>query len=534
MQHLRQFTNPAQWRGRAFILACVILLPFLGFLVGNHYPLLRVEAAAGLFVLAAGCALLGFLFRGRSFQGLIVVVLCVISAGPLQREVSRFFVLPVAAVAGAIVVGVIALMVRTQERFYTMLVTFALAMLGTHAVRAAAFHPTPYAVSTSKPGHVLHLILDEHMGPGGLPQDIAECRRASQAIRKTFQRAGFELFPNAFSNYPTTFDSIPSLLNRELLSRRREFLRAPAPDLRGIYHVNAEKFLSEYRKRGYAVRVLQYSGIDFADGNDKEATEYAETLAPVARIPGAWTDRFRLLVGHYQASDRLLAAFKGFFPFRFGLRMIFPLSAEAVWPGLLADIIASASGPTVFLAHILSPHSPYVYHRDGSMREIPEWLNDEDYERLDRRTYEERYSRYAEQLEHVESQIEWLLSRLEEKGLLDAMTIVVHGDHGSRILMRRTGLASIGAHGAAGIDRYDYGATPDPQDLLDRFSILLAIKRPGRHESTVNETSGPAFRFLSECLHGEEITKYSAANSVFLFDQQGNPKEIRILDIWNR
>ncbi|MCL5744058.1 MAG: hypothetical protein M1541_09045, partial [Acidobacteria bacterium] len=209
---MRQFTDPALWRGRAFILACMILLPFLGFLVGNHYPLLRVEAAAGLFVLAAGCSLLGLLFRGRGFQGLVVVVSCVISAGPLQREVSRFCVLPVPVVAGAVVVAVIALMARMQERFYAALVTFALAMLGTHAVHAAASHSATHAASTSKPGHVLHLILDEHMGPGGLPQDIPECRRASQAIRKTFQRPGFELFSNAYSNYPTTFDSIPSLL----------------------------------------------------------------------------------------------------------------------------------------------------------------------------------------------------------------------------------------------------------------------------------------------------------------------------------
>lgn len=532
MPALTRLVSPASWLGRTSILACVVLLPFVGFLAGDGYPLLTPEAVAGIAVLWGVCACLGFCFRGIAFQGIFIVAICVIAAMPLQREASRWVAIPLAVtIAGlaAVSAGLIALL---RERFYQVLATFALGMFAAHI--APALLPTwAPAVTHEKPAHVLHLILDEHIGPAGLPADIAACRLAANSIRTTFGNAGFELFPYAYSNYATTLDSVPSLLNRVLLPHRHALLQQPAPDLRGVFHANTRKFLAEYRARGLALRILQYRSIDFSNGNEAGVTQYPGSLAHLARAPGSWIDRFRLIVGHYQASNAVLAHFRGFFPFRCGLRMALPISTEAIWPdGLIAEITA-ASRPTLFLAHILSPHGPYVYRLDGSLRDIRVWNKDEEYERLNRHDYVERYTRYAEQVEYVQSQLARLFDSLQMAGLLDQMCVVVHGDHGSRILLQRPGLKSLEVHGAAAVDRYDYDAAPDPRDLRDRFSVLLAIKLPGRRASTVNPNKGSAQRFLSERLHGQEIEKPSPVDSAYLFDAHGEPREIRMDNLWD-
>lgn len=532
MPALNGIVNPGSWLGRTAILACVILLPFLGFLAGNRYPLLSVEALAGAGILVGMCALLGACFRGLAFNGLVIVAICAICAVPLQREASRWAAIPLAVSIAALAAVSVGLMAAFRERFHQGLATFAVGMFTAHVTSALlpAAVPVP---AKEKPAHVLHLILDEHMGPGGLPLEIGACRRAADTICRTFETSGFELFPNAYSNYATTLDSIPSLLNRELLTRRHQFLRQPAPDAHGIYHAETGKFLDEYTRRGFAIRILQYRGIDYTNGDESEATEYSGTLAPLARAPGAWTDRFRLLVGQYQASDLLLARFKGFFPFRFGLRMVLPVSTEAVWPEGLVKEIEAASKPTLFLAHILSPHGPYLYRRDGTLREIPVWTGDEDYERLNPGDYEARYARYAEQVEYVQSQLGRLFGELQEAGLLEQMCVVVHGDHGSRILRQLPGQSAASVHGAEAVDRYDYAGPPDTRDLLDRFSVLLAVKLPGRHAYARNESRGSAQRFLSERLHGQSIDQSSTVNSAFLFNAKGEPQEIRMDKLWD-
>ena len=532
MSTLTRLVSPASWLGRTTILACIILLPFVGFLAGDGYPLLTPEALAGIALLWIVCACLAFCFRGLAFRGIFIVAVCVIAAVPLQREASRWAAIPLAVTIVALASVSAGLMALLHGRFYQVLATFSLGMLAAHLAPILLPAGAP-RMAPEKPAHVLRLILDEHMGPAGLPPEIAACRHAADTIRTTFGNAGFELFPYAYSNYATTLDSVPSLLNRVLLPHRHALLQQPAPDLRGVFHANTSKFLDEYRARGLAVRLVQYRNIDFSNGRGALVTQYPGSLAHLARAPGSWIDRFRLVIGHYQASNAVLARFRGFFPFRCGLRMVLPISAEAIWPdGLITEITAAAK-PTLFLAHILSPHGPYVYRPDGSLRDIRVWARDEDYERLNRQDYEERYTRYAEQVEYVQSQLGRLFDELRRAGLLDQMCVVVHGDHGSRILLQRPGLKPTRVHGPAGVDRYDYDTAPDPQDLRDRFSVLLAIKLPGRQAATINSDKGSAQRFLSERLYGQEIVRPSPVDSAFLFDAQGKPREIRMDNLWD-
>lgn len=534
MPRLGEAVNIGNWRGRAAVMACLIALPFLGFMLRRQYPLFTTEAAAGLGILLAVSILLGLVCRGVTFHAVVVIVICACSVIPIQRELARWVELRPAVLAVLLAACFALLMWRLKERFYVAVAVFTLVLFGANLLRIGA---PAHVVSTTQagrrgpaPAHFLYLVLDEHMGPEGLPSDIKECYFAKARIERTAFRWGLTLYPNAHSNYATTFDSLTSAMNGQLLPHRRAL--APPPDAFGVHHLDTRAFREAAARQGYALRFLQMRNVDFTGGDDSIALNYDDAIGPVSDLPGGWTDRFRLLVGRYQASDLVFARFKGFFPFRFGLRMTFPMSVGRYWPDWLIHELASAKRPTLFFAHILSPHGPYVYKADGSMRAMGEWLDDQDYVRLPAAEYRERYARYGEQVEFIQSQLNYLFATLNARGLYAPMTVVVHGDHGSRILAERQGLARLNVEGPASVDRFDYSGAPHPQDLKDRFSVLLAAKRGGQKTGGVRRNPASLLSVVPLYTGAAPRVAEREAGAAYLFDGGGKPVQIRIQDYW--
>lgn len=513
----------------------VVVLPFAGFLLRNSYPLIRTEAVAALLLLLVTSAVLAVSCRGTFFYAAVLACGTVISAVPVQRALSPLCRAPLAAVIAGLVIATGGLMLWLHERYFEVLLVFSLGAFATHGVMMFSRpglpvpHPAAVALGATAPAHFLYLLLDEHMGPAGLPESVPESRRAASEIRSTFRRYGFRLYPNAYSNYPTTFESVPSILNGTL-TRHRDV--AP-PDAYGVSPMDAHGFFENFRARGYRVFVFQDARLNYTRGEAAQAVEYSDELNSVARAGWPWQDKLRVIAGTYQASDRVLSRFKGLFPlFRFGARALTPFSAPPNWPSWLAGEIAAANTPTIFFAHLLLPHGPYVFRRDGSVRPLNEWRDDQRYGVLDQRAYQDRYARYAEQIEFVQSQLETLFSLLRGQGVLDRMTVVVHGDHGSRIRLRQPSISD--GPSPYKPDGYDYTGTPPLSDLLDRFSALLAIKLPGERVPSCEPRKESVMRVLSEVIYRRDASLVPpGADSVFLFDEQGNSKEIKLLDLWN-
>ncbi len=494
------------------------------------------EVAAGLGLLLAASVVLGLVCRGVVFQAAVLVVSCVLGVVPLQRELARWVQVPL-SVAAAVLLGVLGLsMWRLKGRFYLAVAVFTATLLVSNIARIGA--PARLVAAnagnsgSAVPAHFLYLVLDEHMGPGGLPADVEHCRAASIHIERMAARWAFTLYPNAYSNYATTFDSLTSALNGRLLPHRRAMVLPPAPDAHGVYHLDSRAFREAAARQGYALRFIQLRSVDFTGGDSSLAYNYEDSISAAGDLPGSWTDRFRLLIGRYQATDLVFARFKGFFPFRFGLRMTFPMSVGRQWPDWLIEEIGAAQRPTLFFAHVLSPHGPYMYKPDGTLRASAEWLHDSDYVRLRPAAYRERYARYAEQVMFIQSQLNYLFATLNARGLLDPMTVVIHGDHGSRILSERDGLAKLDVSGPASVDRFDYAGEPDRQDLRDRFSVLLAAKRAGPGTGAINRNPISLARVLPTYTGVPLLPEDPAADAAYLFDGAGKPVQISILDHW--
>lgn len=534
MHELDQALSVSNWRGRSGVLACLIVFPFLGFVVRGQYPLFSVEAVAGLGLLVATSIAMGLVCRGVVFQAVVLMVSCVSALVPLQRELARWTHVRISVLAVVLLVGLGLLMWRLKERFYLAVVVFMATLLVGNLFRIGA--PAHVVASewgageSGPPAHFLYLVLDEHMGPGGLPPDIEECRQARTRIERVAWRWGLTLYPNAYSNYATTFDSLTSALNGRLLPHHLAL--SPPPDERGVHHLDTTEFRAAAKRQGYALRFIQLRNVDFTGGNQELAFNYDDSIAEAGNMPGGWTDRFKLLVGRYQASDLVFARFKGFFPFRFGLRMLFPLSAGRQWPAWLIEEILAAKRPTLFFAHILCPHGPYLYKSDGTLRALREWAHDQDYQRLDQQQYRARYARYGEQVQFLQTQLSYLFAELNARGLFEPMTVLVHGDHGSRILARRDGIAKLDVSGPAGVDRFDYEGNPDSQDLRDRFSVLFAAKRGGQKIGNTQVTPISLIRVISTYTGVAPLPEEPSASAAYLFDGAGKPVAIPIRDYW--
>jgi len=524
----------ADWRIRASLLTCFIVAPFLKFIAENEYGFLHAEVAAGAVLLLIPCLLLGWLARGKAFY--VVAGFCIVMAGtyPLVHLVKPLFRMRLWEGAALLTLGSAALMKVMRERFFPVIAVFAwsgvLAATGLHAhvnLRGAL------GLDGNRSGNVLWLLLDEEMGPGGFPAR-PECDAAREKLSQTLLKYNFTLFPNAYSNYAGTIDSVPSILNGRLLQSAGELIVQTGEGNLRQYQIRANSTFEGFAAQGYHVIGYQHSSMRMCDPSfaSAECREYAEGL-PRLHDVGTWLDRFQWLVGNYQASDPWMVKARGFFPFHLRMRITGPLGLADLWPDRLAREILKEKRRTFFFVHLMTPHSPYLYRPDGSIRHMKEWIEDRADERVIGSEYDHRYGRYCEQVQFVAGQLDSFLRTLKWSGDLESMTVVIHGDHGSRI--RRLLRPAPGNASSEDVDaeEIDFVDPPPTRDLLDRFSTLLAVKRAGAKAAAVDQEKHSVLTLLSRVLyHREPRDGAQASDRVYLFDSQKRYRPIDILKYW--
>jgi hypothetical protein len=100
------------------------------------------------------------------------------------------------------------------------------------------------------------------------------------------------------------------------------------------------------------------------------------------------------------------------------------------------------------------------------------------------------YPYYLEQVACVQLLMDQLLSKLDENSNAKNSTIVIHGDHGARIVHTRPG--SI----VGGIDSTD-------KDFIQLFSTFFAIRSP-EHKAGYNRSPLALNQLLSEVVLGKQ------------------------------
>ncbi len=132
------------------------------------------------------------------------------------------------------------------------------------------------------------------------------------------------------------------------------------------------------------------------------------------------------------------------------------------------------SGGTAVFAHLLFPHHTYNYDRECRIQaNTDNWFHavslfDIEVESAIINSPESRrrrYEAYFDQLGCLYRVLREFLDDLEANGLLQDATIILQGDHGSRISLLTP--------------NRDSAERLSDADLVDNYSVLFAVRRPG-------------------------------------------------------
>ncbi len=323
---------------------------------------------------------------------------------------------------------------------------------------------------------VIHLVFDEQIGVEGLPADIVGSDELRDELRRLYEDFGFTLYGGAYSEYSRTRHSLISLLNGfdsldgKIPDGRRELLR-------GYWDNQWFKMLAE---RGYLIHVYYIHGWDYCGGEAGFTTRcvtYSD--GSITSIEG--TDltvdaKAKVILVSYLHSLAPYQVFKvlsgpaGLPPqMLLDQQNLHAADSVGVLEQVLADIRAAPRG-TAFFAHLLVPHRTHILDQDCKVRADPlTWTSSGDLDVLtgdlnSAASREARYISYFAQVRCLHSALRRFLEGLKEIGAFEDATIIVHGDHGSRIA-RIAPLTT----------------TPQPlsdEDMADMYSVLFAVRSP--------------------------------------------------------
>jgi hypothetical protein len=330
---------------------------------------------------------------------------------------------------------------------------------------------------------ILHLLLDEYIGPEGLPAELTPAG-FKDARQSFFVDRGFRLFGKAYSEYPTTIWSVPQLLN---LTPGRYVSGLTVNSRSGGYRLARNAYFERLARLGYSVKVHELDYLDLCPGGLPAScrTYPVRSLHALHSLDVPTSVKLEIVggtfLGQSHAYNRLKLRYRDI---RLGMadrialpawnwERSFPSPAATmpIFDALAADLSKAQPGTFLF-AHILLPHHPYIYDSTCRQRPEPEWLIRSDADRVNvaggiTNVPEGRAARYAAYFQQVvctERKIQRLLDAIPP-ALRDEAIVVVHGDHGSRItLVDPTTVTN---------------AIQSLSDYADAFSTMFAVRSRG-------------------------------------------------------
>jgi hypothetical protein len=391
----------------------------------------------------------------------------------------------------------VALIWRIERTFVLVMSVFLCVFVATTVVRAALREEPRIHVSTEHSAipaaslpRLIHLVLDEHLGIEGIPTDTDYGRELKHKVKQFYQHYGFELYGGAYSRYTDSINSIPNLVNFSQESVDRAFVLGDS----SFHRLLENRYFKFLHEQGYQLHVVGTDYLDFCSIEEtplKSCTNYSwYTLENVGRLNVSVLSKTSMLLalfvakyGRYQVVLKLYEESMRPLLLSYGVTMPV-VNPESLWTrrkfqassvntmsamDAVSKSILQLPRGSMFFAHLLLPHFPYVFREDCSPRAIPESL---DYLRStppEFRTSEGRslrYDQYLRQVECVYTKLDDLFKRMQSAGIFSDSIIIIHGDHGSRL-----GLRFLQEGEQGNLTEVDY---------MDALSTLFAARIPGK------------------------------------------------------
>jgi hypothetical protein len=388
---------------------------------------------------------------------------------------------------------------------------------------------------------VVHLLLDEYIGPEGVPIDLAP-EGFKQQYQAFYVDRGFRLFGKAYSEYPKTMWSIPELLNLSPTHFAPDLLTADSSD--NNYHLARNDYFERLASLGYVVRVHQSTYINLCPENGTATcrTYSTSSLDMLPRLNVPVRTKLAIIGGTFLGQSEAYSRTKEKYQTtRLRLQHAnIPLpkwnweqgtpASVGTMPmfDAVADELSKAQRGTFVFAHFLLPHYPYAYNASCEQPRTSTFLNRNDYDRANvpggimnvPEGRAERYRGYFQQVLCVQKKVDALIAAIPSSLRQDAI-IIVQGDHGSRIsLVDPTTVAKV---------------EPSASDYADMYSTLFAVRSPAIEHGYDTRVT-PITCLLRSLVEGDfksvsGVDSCSTPNIVFFMGSE-TPQRRPLLDFW--
>lgn len=479
----------------------------IGYLRYQGYPLNSAEAFAAVAIVAGAGMVFGLLVavagptNFRALLGALLVLFFVdLQFGIVARGqiiLGGKYGFPMWAILATYFVGMFAILmvVLPMRRIIAaVLVTsfgvFFLTslLLPVRAIQFGPITPDTPAVASGGAPPMIHVVLDGHIGIEGIPLSIPGGSDIKRELMDFYQKWGFRLYGRAYSPYAMTFNSVGNTLNAEESAEDlSHFEASPLPGR--TYAISKNRYFRQARQNGRTIRVYQTDYIDYCT-DEKAPVDYCYTYPAfgVSNLIGtdlrAVTKARLILSSYFRQSGVLVVIARAYAKLRVTLERLglsfgsqstgitvrlAGFAVPEVMSTLRADVSDNPQG-TLFFAHLLLPHEPYVWDSSCQLRtDAAQWKNrrlHDNFDAIGTKEYRDgAYADYFDQIRCVTRKLDELFTSMEEANVLQDATVVVHGDHGSRITLRDPVVKHVDDMSIS--------------DYVASFSTLFAIRMPG-------------------------------------------------------
>jgi hypothetical protein len=432
----------------------------MSFFWRRDYPVFSLEAGIMLLMAAIlGGILVLLLGRINTTLGALLSGLLSVLVLVLQFDLRLEFLLPLAVVMAL-------LSWRMKDRFYLnampVLIVLIVAAWLDSGVMPGDRTTTAEAKSDLPP--VVHIVLDAFIGLEGLPE-----HSATPVIRQDlvdfFYRWGFQVFPEAYSRFATTGDSMYTGFNFRHDGASQYFQEL---SFRRGHTMQDNAWFDRFAGLGYRFNIYQTEFLDFcgthASQTDNCWTYQQPNVPSVAHMPGAW-QRARALTGVLLDQSWM---YRPLIPHLFvsGRTPIGVHNPEVF--SRLSGGITEASNGTLHFAHVLLPHGPFTFEPDCSVNysgaDIHRSAGGEHEPLQPDSVYAYRNLNYFKQIQCAIGSLEQLFGAMRDSGAFDRSLIILQGDHGSLIAPRPPNTLNAG--------------NLTSEDFKAHYSTLFALRSP--------------------------------------------------------
>jgi hypothetical protein len=361
-------------------------------------------------------------------------------------------------------------------------------------------------VNPSLPPYI-HIVLDEHIGVEGISSQEDKHLTIAHALKNKYLQSGFTVYGKAYSRYAETINSFPSFLNLEPIKNPSHYVIYE----KDTNHLTQNHLFEALSQKGYQINVIQSYYLDFCKYRDKFNLKSCVTYQQTAPIPDA---------NFVSTQAKSIAVINSIFEKILLQNIATKLEASSIWCKLklpnMADVenfdsstaaygafneisktLKTAAPGNAYFIHLLLPHRHYVY--DANCHFVG-----------DRGTATQYY---LEQLQCTQKLMDHLLLTLANEPSTKNSTIIIQGDHGSRVQEKSSTIKT------------DY-KNFTPQDFVHTFSTFFAVKTPAS-KADYDTTPLPIDYLLKNLILADKLSPSTlSSKSIFLLSDHSS-KELK-------